>query len=378
MIDGSTTADGASPEVPSAGLSHRISRRFDLRPHRHTRAERGRRRSRDANGGGRTSSGFGRYVLKHVGGAAVSLLLVLFSSFFIFRLIAGDPIDQLTKERPVTPEQRETMRAELGLDRPMWEQFWNYITGTLTMDLGESFQYRRPIFDLIVERLPATLLLSGTGMVLAVVLGLWIGTRSGWKQGSRFDKGQVATGLLLYSAPTFWLGMIVILIFARYLGIFPVNGMRSPSTPPDFWSQAVDIGHHLVLPVLTYTAVVYAGYLMIMRSSILDEIGSDYLTTARAKGLRDDQVRDRHAVPNALLPTVTLVFLAIGGVVNGSIVTEAVFSWPGLGSLFVQSIFYPDRPVLQALFVLFSSCTILAVLCAEILYWFIDPRIRRS
>jgi peptide/nickel transport system permease protein len=352
MIDGSTTADGASAEVPSAG--------------------------RARHGGGRTSSGFGRYVLKHVGGAAVSLLLVLFSSFFIFRLIAGDPIDQLTKERPVTPEQRATMRAELGLDRPMWEQFWNYITGTLTMDLGESFQYRRPIFDLIVERLPATLLLSGTGMVLAVVLGLWIGTRSGWKQGSRFDKGHVATGLLLYSAPTVWLGMSVILVFARYLGIFPVNGMRSPSTPPDFWSQALDIGHHLVLPVLTYTAVVYAGYLMIMRSSILDEIGSDYLTTARAKGLRDDQVRDRHAVPNALLPTVTLVFLAIGGVVNGSIVTEAVFSWPGLGSLFVQSIFYPDRPVLQALFVLFSSSTILAVLCAEILYWFIDPRIRRS
>ncbi|MEU6248457.1 ABC transporter permease [Glycomyces sp. NPDC047010] len=326
----------------------------------------------------RTSSGFGRYLLKHVGGAAVSLLLVLFSSFFIFRLIGGDPIDQLTRERPVSPEQRAAMRAEMGLDQPMWKQFWDYITGTLTMDLGDSFQYRRPIFDLIVERLPATLLLSGTGMVIAVVLGLWIGTRSGWRQGSRYDRGHVSTGLLLYSAPTFWLGMIVILVFARYMGIFPVNGMRSPSTPPEFWPQALDIAHHLVLPVLTYTAVVYAGYLMIMRSSILDEIGSDYLTTARAKGLRDDEVRDKHAVPNALLPTVTLVFLAIGGVVNGSIVTEAVFSWPGLGSLFVQAIFYPDRPVLQALFVLFSASTIIAVLAAEVLYWFIDPRIRKS
>jgi peptide/nickel transport system permease protein len=354
MIDGmpsGTTepADGATTEAPSAGRSER-----------------------------RASSGFGRYLLKHVGGAAVSLLLVLFSSFFIFRLIAGDPIDQLTKERPVTPEQREAMRAELGLDKPLWAQFVDYITGTLSGDLGSSFQFRRPIFDLIVERLPATLLLSGTGMVLAVLLGFWIGTRSGWRQGSRFDKGHVATGLLLYSAPTFWLGMIVILVFARYLGLFPVNGMRSPDTPPEFWPQAVDIGYHLVLPVLTYTAVVYAGYLMIMRSSLLDEIGSDYLTTARAKGLRDDEVRTKHAVPNALLPTVTLVFLALGGVVNGSIVTETVFSWPGLGSLFVQSIFYPDRPVLQALFVLFSSSTILAVLGAEILYWFIDPRIRRS
>ncbi|RRR96912.1 ABC transporter permease [Glycomyces terrestris] len=349
--DGPTPADAAAPSgaAPSAGR----------RP-------------------GRVANGFGRYLCKHVAGAAVSLLLVLFSSFFIFRLIAGDPIDQLTKERPVSPEERAALRAELGLDRPMWEQFWDYIIGTLTMDLGDSFQYRRPIFDLIVERLPATILLSGTGMVLAVLLGFWIGTRTGWRQGSRYDRGHVAAGLLLYSAPTFWLGMIVILVFARYLGIFPVNGMRSPSTPPQFWPQALDIAHHLVLPVLTYTAVVYAGYLMIMRSSILDEIGSDYLTTARAKGLRDDQVRDRHAVPNALLPTVTLVFLAIGGIVNGSIVTEAVFSWPGLGSLFVQAVFYPDRPVLQALFVLFSASTILAVLAAEILYWFIDPRIRKS
>ncbi|GAB3662091.1 ABC transporter permease [Glycomyces tarimensis] len=338
-------------------------------------------RSPDAAGAdrpGRVNTGFGRYLLRHVGGAAVSLLLVLFSSFFIFRLIAGDPIDQLTRERPVSPEQREAMREEMGLNDPLWNQFWDYITGTLTGDFGTSLQFRRPIFDLVVERLPATLLLSGTSVALAVLLGLWIGTRAGWKQGGRFDRGQVATGLLLYSAPTFWLGMIFILVFARYLGLFPVNGMRSPSTPDAFLPQALDIGHHLVLPVLTHVAVVYAGYLMVMRSSILDELGSDYLTTARAKGLREDQVRRRHAVPNALLPTVTLVFLAIGNIVNGSIVTETVFSWPGLGRLFVQSIFYPDRPVLQALFVLFSASTILAVLCAEILYWFIDPRIRRS
>ncbi|THV32886.1 ABC transporter permease [Glycomyces buryatensis] len=336
------------------------------------------RHKRAAGPSGRISSGFARYVLKHAGGAAVSLLLVLFSSFFIFRLVGGDPIDQLTSERPVSPEQRAAMRAELGLDKPMWNQFTDYITGTLTGDLGESFQYRRPILELMLERLPATLLLSGTGMVLAVALGFWIGARSGWKPGSRFDRTQVGTSLLLYSTPTFWLGMIIILVFARYLRLFPVNGMRSSSTPPELWPQALDIAHHLVLPVLTYTAVVYAGYLLVMRSSILDEVGADYLTTARAKGLRDDDVRRKHAVPNALLPSVTLVFLALGNVVNGSIVTEAVFSWPGLGSMFVHAIFYPDRPVLQALFVLFSASTIIAVFCAEILYWFIDPRIRRS
>jgi peptide/nickel transport system permease protein len=327
---------------------------------------------------GRVTSGFGRYLVKHVGGAAVSLLLVLFSSFFIFRLIGGDPIDQLTSEVPVSPEQREAMRREMGLDKPLFVQFVSYITNTLTGDLGTSLQFRKPVFDLFVERLPATLLLSGTGFVLAATLGLWVGSRAGWRRGSRFDKAQVGTGLMLYSMPTFWLGMIVILVFARFLGLFPVNGMRSASTPGGFLPQTLDIAHHLILPVLTYTAVVYAGYLMVMRSSILDELGSDYLTTARAKGLRDDMVRRRHAVPNALLPTVTLIFLAIGGIINGSIVTETVFSWPGLGRLFVQSIFYPDRPVLQSLFVLFSAATILAVLFAEILYWFIDPRVRRS
>jgi peptide/nickel transport system permease protein len=302
----------------------------------------------------------------------------LFSSFFIFRLIGGDPIDQLTSEVPVTPEQREAMRREMGLDKPLATQFVDYITGTLTGDLGTSLQFRRPVLDLFLERLPATLLLSGTALMLSVALGFWAGSRAGWKRGSRFDKAQVGTGLMLYSAPTFWLGMIVILVFARYLRLFPVNGMRSPDTPSGFFPQAIDIAHHLVLPVFTYTAVVYAGYLMVMRSSILDELGNDYLTTARAKGLRDDVVRRRHAVPNALLPTVTLVFLAIGNVVNGAIVTETVFSWPGLGRLFYQSVFYPDRPVLQSLFVVFSGATILAVLFAEILYWFIDPRVRRS
>ncbi|MFC4337795.1 ABC transporter permease [Salininema proteolyticum] len=326
----------------------------------------------------KATTGFGRYLLKHVSGALVSLLLVLFSSFFIFRLIGGDPVDQLTGERPVTPEQREAMRAELGLDQPLALQFTDYITGTLTGDLGTSFQYRQPVSELILDHLPATLLLSGTGLALAVTLGLWIGSRAGWKRGSRYDRAHTTTGLLLYSAPTFWLGMIVILVFARYLGLFPVNGMRSAETPPDALSQAVDVAHHLVLPVLTYTAVVYAGYLMVMRSSVLDEAGSDYLTTARAKGLRDDEVRRRHAVPNALLPTVTLIFLAMGNIVNGAIVTESVFSWPGLGRLFVQGIFYPDLPVLQSLFVLFSASTILAVLCAEILYWFIDPRVRKQ
>src|SRR5690606_5528442 len=153
-----------------------------------------------------------------------------------------------------------------------------------------------------------------------------------------------------WSAPTFWLGMLVIMVFARYLGLFPINGMIAPRTPPGFWPQTLDILHHLVLPVLTMTAVVYAQYVLVMRSSILDEMGNDYLVTARAMGFRDGQVRNRPAVPNALLPTVTLVFLQLGNVVGGAILTETVFSWPGLGLLAYQALRIPDLPLLQGTF----------------------------
>jgi peptide/nickel transport system permease protein len=188
----------------------------------------------------------------------------------------------------------------------------------------------------------------------------------------------VGVALTLWSAPTFWLGMIIIMVFARGLGLFPINGMISPYTPPGFWPQTLDILHHLVLPALTMTAVIYAQYVLVMRSSILDEMGNDYLTTARAKGLREDDVRRRHAVPNALLPTVTLVFLQLGSVVGGAVLTETVFSWPGLGLLAYEALKIPDLPLLQGTFVFFSSAVILANLAADLVYRLLDPRVRTA
>ena len=334
--------------------------------------------SADVRESWRPPTGFVRYLASKLGGAAVSLLMVVFSAFFLFRILGGDPVDALTRDVPTTPAERAELRRQLGLDNPLWRQFVDYLGGVLTGDLGQSYQYQQSVTSLIGERLGATVLLTGTALVVAASLGLWIGTRAGWRQGSRFDKVQVGISLTLWSAPTFWFGMIIIMVFARYLGLFPINGMVAPRTPDEFWPQAVDTLHHLVLPVITMTAVIYAQYVLVMRSSVLDEMGNDYLTTARAKGLRDSLVRSRHAVPNAMLPTVTLVFLQLGGVVGGAILTETVFSWPGLGLLAYQALKIPDLPLLQGTFLFFSTAVILANTAADIVYRFLDPRVRQA
>jgi peptide/nickel transport system permease protein len=326
----------------------------------------------------RRRGGLVRFLAVRLAGAAVSLVLVLLSAFFIFRVLGGDPVGALTRDNPATAAEKAALRHQLGLDKPMSAQFGDYLAGVARGDFGLSYQSRQPVLDIIAARLPATLLLTGTALVLASVIGLWIGARAGWRAGSRFDRVQVGVSLTLWSAPTFWLGLIVLMVFGRFLGLFPINGMRSPRVADGWWPQALDIAHHLVLPALTMTAVIYAQYVLVMRSSIMDEKGEDYLVSARAKGLRDDHVRSRHALPNALLPTVTLVFLQLGGVVSGAILTETVFSWPGLGLLAYQALQIPDIPLLQGTFVVFSAAVIVANTVADIVYRFIDPRVRTS
>ena len=233
----------------------------------------------------------------------------------------------------------------------------------------------RPVADMIAERLWPTILLVGSATVLAVVLGLWLGTRAAWRRDSAFDRTQTGIALTLWSVPQFWLGLILLVATN---GLFPSRGMHSPDAAPDFFSQTFDVLHHLVLPCVTLLAVFYAQYMLIMRSSLLGEMNADYLTTARAKGLRDDLVRRRHAVPNALLPTTTLVFMQFGMVVSGAVSVEAVFSWPGLGQLTYQSLHGPDLPVLQGVFVVLAGAVVVMNLLAELLYRVLDPRVRTS
>ncbi|MEU6436804.1 ABC transporter permease [Streptomyces albidoflavus] len=327
----------------------------------------------------RSAAAYLRYVAGKLAGAAVSLFAVLVTSFFLFRMIPGDPVKHMTQGRPVSTEQLAAMRREFGLDLPLWQQFTDYCAKALTGDFGMSYQFRAPVIDKITEALPATLLLTGTAFVIYTVLGIWLGARSAWRGGKFGDRFGTALALTLYSVPSFWLGLLLIVTLSVGVGpipgVFPTGGMESGGQSG--FAHVLDVAHHMVLPVLTLVAVEYARTLLVMRSSLLDEMGSDYLTTARAKGLRDDAVRRRHAVPNALLPTVTLLFVNLGNTVAGAILVETVFSWPGLGGLFYQALSVPDLPLVQGLFFLFAAAVILMNTLADVIYPLLDPRVGR-
>ncbi|HEY8978470.1 MAG TPA: ABC transporter permease [Streptomyces sp.] len=323
------------------------------------------------------SNGYLRYLAGKLGGAVVSLLAVLVTGFFLFRLIPGDPVKTMTGGRAVSAEQLAQYRKEFGLDLPVWRQFTDYCGKALTGDLGTSYQFHTPVVDKIAEALPNTLLLTGTGFVLYTLLGVALGTRSAWRHGGFGDRFHTGLALVLFSVPSFWLGLLLIVVFAvgagPIPGLFPTGGMETGGE--EGFAYVLDVAHHLVLPVVTFVAVEYGQTLLVTRSALLDEMGSDYLTTARAKGLRDAVVRRRHAVPNALLPTVTLVFVNLGRTVAGVILVETVFSWPGLGGLFYQALSVPDLPLVQGLFLFFASAVIVMNTLADLVYPLLDPRV---
>ena len=316
-----------------------------------------------------------RYVLTKIGAALISFVLVIVLGFLLFRALPGDVVQTMTRGRPATAEMQAALEHKYGLDLPLWEQFFRYIGGLLHGDMGDSYFYNVPVLQKIEERFWPTVLLVGVSTLISAGLGLWLGTRSGWRRGSRFDRISTGVALTLWSTPTFWLGM---LLMAGTAGLFPTQGLVFTTTPPDFFSQAVDVAHHMVLPVISLVAVTYAQYQLVMRSSLVEEMGADYLTTARAKGLRDDLVRRRHAVPNALLPTVTLVFLHLGMVIAGAISVETVFSWPGLGFLTYDALRVGDLPLLQGTFVVLAAAVIFMNTLADLLYRVLDPRVRAA
>ncbi|MDQ0932406.1 ABC transporter permease [Streptomyces turgidiscabies] len=333
-------------------------------------SDRGPRRNRTA---------YLRYGAGKLGGAAVSLLAVLVTSFFLFRLIPGDPVKTMTGGRQVSATQLASYRREFGLDLPLWQQFTDYCGKAFTGDLGTSYQFRAPVIDKITEALPNTLILTGTAFVLYTALGVFLGTRAAWRSGGPGDRLNTGLALVLYSIPSFWLGLLLIIVFSVGMGpvpgLFPTGGMESGGETG--FAYVLDVAHHLVLPVVTLVAVEYGQTLLVTRSALLDEMGGDYLTTARAKGLRDDLVRRRHAVPNAMLPTMTLIFVNLGRTVAGVILVETVFSWPGLGGLFYQALSVPDLPVVQGLFFVFAAAVIVMNTLADLLYPLFDPRVGR-
>jgi peptide/nickel transport system permease protein len=307
-------------------------------------------------------------------GALLTLTFVLAFNFVLFRAV-GDPVRLLTRSQTHLDEKEAArLRQEFGLDKNLFGQFIGYIPDTLTLKFGTSFISGRPVTQVVGERIWKTVVLVGISTLLATVFGMLAGIRGAWRRGSAFDRTSLLGSLVFYSMPEGWLGMLLLVAFAGALGWFPSGGYQTAGLTG--LSHFSDIAKHVFLPCLTLTLGYIGEYAIIMRSSLLEVLDEDYIQTARAKGLRDDAVRRRHAVPNALLPTLALVFYSFGFVLGGAIIVEAVFSYPGLGLLEFQAIGSSDFPVIQAVFLLSSAAVIAFNLVADILYGYLDPRIR--
>jgi len=321
-----------------------------------------------------------RYLARRLATAAVTVFLIVILNFVLFRMMPGSPERILLGRIPnVTGQVVAATRDRWGLDKPLFpDQFVAYLAATAQGDLGFSYGARgRPVTDVLMQRLGPTLLLFGLGEILAIILGLALGAYSGWRRGGLVDHVGNGLSLILYSTPYFLLGMALLLIFATGLGWFPTFGMaevgRVYSGPLD---QLADIAVHLTLPLATVALGLVGQYSILMRSSIVETLSEDYVTTARAKGLTEARVLRTHALPNALLPTVTLIAINLGYVVAGAITVEVVFNWPGLGTLTVDALSSRDYPVLQGVFLLLSVGVVLANLVADLTYGLLDPRVR--
>jgi peptide/nickel transport system permease protein len=321
-----------------------------------------------------------RYVARRLVSAGVTILLIVLLNFVLFRMMPGSPERMLLGRLPgVTQEVLDGTRARWGLDKPLIpDQFVAYLTATAKGDLGFSYASRgRTVTEVIGQHLGPTLLLFGLGEIVAIILGLALGAYSGWRRGGIVDFVGNGVSLILYATPYFLLGMGLLLLFVPIFDL-PTYGMvdagRAYTGPLD---QLGDIARHLALPLATVSLGLVGQYAILMRSSVIETLGEDYITTAHAKGLTDGRVLRSHALPNALLPTVTLVAINLGYVVAGAITVEVVFSWPGLGTLTVDALTARDYPVLQGVFLLLSVAIVLANLAADLAYAVLDPRVRR-
>jgi peptide/nickel transport system permease protein len=319
-----------------------------------------------------------RYFGRRIGQALITIAAILILNFLLFRLMPGSP-ERNIRNPNLSPQAIEALRARWGLDKPVFpDQLVAYVGSTAVGDLGYSILYRgQPVVDVIGNSVGPTILLIGLGEVVAIVVGLAIGASSGWRRGGKFDRLGSGISLILYSMPYFVIGMPLIVIFAVGLHWFPTSGMSSPTgvgTGP--LDGLIDLARHIALPLATVSLGLIGGYSILMRSAIIETRTEDYVTTARAKGLADGFVLRAHAFPNALLPMVTLIAINLGYVIAGAITAEIVFSWPGLGTLTVNALSARDYPLLQAIFLLVAVSVVVFNLLADIVYGFLDPRVR--
>jgi peptide/nickel transport system permease protein len=317
-----------------------------------------------------------RFVGVKVAGSLVTLVFVLCFNFFLFRVVEGDPVANLYRGRNLSEQQRDKLTKQFGLDKSTGEQFVSYLKETATLNFGRTYSGNQEVWGEIKRKAGPTIALVGVSGVLSALIGILFGIAAAWRRRTRTDYAVTTFSVGTYSMPDFWLGMVLLTLFAVTLGWFPVGGITDPASTATGLSKLADQAQHMFLPALTLTVGYLGEYAIIMRSSLLDTMREDYLVLARAKGLRDVLVRNRHAVPNALLPVVALLAINFGFVLSGAIAVETIFSWPGLGLASYEALKGPDLPMLQGMFLVFSASVIFFNLIADLLYGYLDPRVR--
>ena len=331
-------------------------------------------------------SGRGGYLLRKIGWAVVTVLIVITFNFLLFRVLPGDPAKSGLRDPRLNPAAVESLRERFGLDKPVFidldggnpadSQFTAYLGALSRGDLGTSYAFRdQAVSDLIGQALVNTLWLVLPSQLLAIVLGSGLGLVAAWRRGRALDVAALTFSLFMWSLPTFFLGIILLVAGANWFGLPSSGRVTIGEEFTSFVAMAVDVGRHLLLPTLTLTLVLLGEYMLIMRSSVLDVFGEDYILTARAKGLSTYGIIRHHALRNAMLPMVTLIALNLGFTVSGAIQVEAVYSWPGLGALTVNAVADRDYPVLQGAFLLIALAVVMANLVAELIYGWLDPRV---
>jgi peptide/nickel transport system permease protein len=337
-----------------------------------------------------------RYIFNKLVWAIVTILFVIVLNFFLFRILPGDPARAGIRDPRLTVEAVEAIRVRFGLDKPvincfetlnplkvgdcavnpLQTQFFIYIGNLLRGELGISYHSNRPVVDILGERLWNTILLVTAGQVLAIVIGISLGILAAWKLRTSIDYSALVGSLVAWSLPTFWLGIILLFIGSRYFDM-PIGGKMTPGANfESLWEQWMDVARHLVLPTITFTIIFIGEYMLIMRSTMVDVLSEDFIQTAKAKGLRPFIILKDHALRNTMLPMVTIIALNLGFTVAGAIQIETVYSWPGLGQTIFEAVGRRDYPMLQGAFLIIAISVIFANLAADLLYSYLDPRVR--
>ncbi len=302
-----------------------------------------------------------RYILSRLASALIVIFGVICLVFLLIHLVPGNPVDMMLGES-ARPADRAALTAALGLDKPILVQLGHYLVGLTHLDLGTSLYTRRPVIDVLLERIPASAELALAGMLVALLIAVPLGVIAAVRKDSAWDQGAMTFSLLGVSIPNFWMGPVLILVFSLWLGWFPVSGRDG------FGS--------LVLPAITLGTALAAVLSRMIRSTLLEVLGEDYIRTARAKGLHERTVILKHGLRNALLPTITLLGLQLGTLLGGAVITETVFSWPGVGKLTIDAILRRDYPVVQACMLLISLSYVGVNIITDLVYAWVDPRVR--